>query len=119
MITISVTAEHIESGEHKNCLWCPVARAVSGFYGHDPGITVWVYSSSIEIHRRNHETDSPSTPLTINAFAAALVPLKVAQFINAFDDGRPVRPFEFQIDLPEMITATHEPGGNDDGTSHK
>lgn len=79
---IQVTRHHIDNGERNNCEKCPVARAILADYGED--ITyLSVEQGTIDINDLVYAT-----------------PASVSQFINYFDDGQPVEPFEFELGEP-------------------
>lgn len=75
---INVTARDIKLGTRRNFTSCPIARAIRRRFPRRP---LKVYTWWIEIGLR---TVSNTPQLT--------------RFVNAFDNGRRVRPFKF--DLP-------------------
>lgn len=78
---IDVTAEDIEHGHRNNCFLCPVALAFERITRH-----------TIKVNSRH--VSNKATGFLINK-----LPHSAKQFINDFDDGLPVRPFTFEIDL--------------------
>lgn len=79
-VTISVTQEHIEAGEARNCSRCPLALAVA--------------AAGIE---------RPEVDYTfVDAFRSgqrvrAALPAVAIVFVTNFDHGHPVRPFTFDL----------------------
>lgn len=75
---IKVKQKHIDAGKRWYTGNCPVALAIKEVYKTD----VWVYSDSIRIADNSLE-----------------IPDAVKGFVNAFDSGKPVSPFEFELSL--------------------
>ena len=75
---IKVTQEHIERGVVKDCDVCPVALAMQEAMEDDK---VRVFSTYIETSEGNYIT-----------------PESVGDFIDNFDEGLPVKPFEFELE---------------------
>lgn len=77
---INVTQEHINTGEAGNCKACPVALALLdagiALAGLSVGQDEITWMRSVPTYR----IDTPS---------------RVAKFIEAFDEGAPVKPFSF------------------------
>jgi hypothetical protein len=99
--TINVTANDIAHGKKRDCQKCPVARAVfrvarnAGWWGVSAG--VWVvafYASEAEFDGSGLFRDSAGFPES------------VGDWINAFDDGSPVAPFSFKLDIPELAAVS-------------
>lgn len=80
MTTIHVNAEHIRHGISQECCHCPVALALF-----EQTKTPYVVAGCHVVG-----LDKVEIPLPENARA----------FIAAFDEGEPVKPFAFEIDLP-------------------
>lgn len=78
---IQVTKEDIENGVQRNCEKCPLARAISRAFGKP--IRVGAYLAQFFGAGLGESTDLPP-----NALA----------FRKAFDAGKPVQPFEFEIE---------------------
>ena len=82
MTKIQVTQEHINKGKRMKACECPVALAIRDK-------TKWI----------------PDVSSLIVTFPGTLdtewLPAKAAEFVNAFDSGNPVKPFEFEMKLPE------------------
>lgn len=83
---IKVTKEHIRRGRRGLCFACPVALALAEAI---PGSQPWV-TTRIELRRNGRQVfiDAPEVVLA---------------FATAFDAGREVRPFEFE--LPAWVLA--------------
>lgn len=81
---VVVTQDHIDRGARNSVTSCPVSLALD-----DVRVHVWggdVCLSRDGTHQGEH-------------FGVTL-PGEVAAWINDFDDGLPVHPFEFDIDWP-------------------
>jgi len=83
-VTVEVTAEDIAAGEHFACDRCPIAIAVKRCSG-EPFASVTHYRI-----RLSPDGDS----------RVAKPPAAVGDFIWAFDQGHPVQPFSFEVELP-------------------
>jgi hypothetical protein len=79
---VEVLQEDIDSGIRSNCESCPVARAMRRATGKH-------YRPGLFSVRKGFDKD-----------IVANLPAEVTNFILAFDQGRTVQPFWFQIDLP-------------------
>ena len=77
---IEVTEEDIRRGKPQSCCSCPVFRAIA----RTTGKAVEVLCKSIALGKE----------------VEAALPEKARKFIEAFDDGRPVKPFTFTLRLP-------------------
>lgn len=77
MITINVTEEHIAKGKRRNCRSCPIALAIKQKFNCEDVEVGYV------MFIKNYKFDNPT---------------KVDTFIFDFDNGFPVKPFNF--DLP-------------------
>lgn len=76
---IRVTQAHIDEGYRRNPWCCPVALAIRGAMAVEHGVRIL-----------SHGITFPGGSVS--------TPEKVLDFIDAFDDGQSVQPFEF--DLP-------------------
>lgn len=77
---INVTQKHIDSGRVANCFSCPLALALTEALS-EPcwvGLTLWGKVSN-------------ETKFNLQR--------GVIQFRRNFDDGEPVKPFSFEVDL--------------------
>ena len=83
MTTINITAEHIAKGFARDSGRCPVALAIRDAFPKAGNIAV----TGLYIHMglREHE-----------------LPAEVQHFTWDFDAGRPVEPFTFELDYPEV-----------------
>lgn len=86
MLHVSVTQTHIDSGIRQNPWQCPVARAIKDAL-HDPDLEVSVatrhvtlYRSDIVVWRNDFQED-------------------IIKWIAHFDQGLPISPFEFDLDI--------------------
>lgn len=87
---VVVTQEHIDKGHRNSVTSCPVALALD-----DLRVHVWggdVCLSRDGTHQGEH-------------FNVTL-PGEVSAWVNDFDDGLPVTPFEFDIEWPADIPST-------------
>lgn len=75
---VQVTQDDIAHGTRKNACKCPVARALM----RQTANSFWSVSPSRMSCDNRHYTS----------------PKSVVQFIHDFDRGRPVKPFEFELD---------------------
>jgi len=81
-IEINVTENDIKLGKSRSCDFCPIARAIKRRI--KKGICVQVYFS---LHcNRKFICDMPDT---------------ASYFVRSFDDGYPVSPFRFKIEIPK------------------
>jgi hypothetical protein len=82
---VSVTAEHIATGERESGSHCAVALALVDAFD---ASYVWVGGVSVQMEARERLIEFE-------------LPGEVEDFIHEFDDGVPVRPFTFTVDYPE------------------
>ena len=82
MTKIQVTQEHIDKGKRVNPSCCPVALAIRGKTVWIPNVTSMYVTFDEKIY-------------------TAWLPAVAAEFVNSFDSGNPVKPFEFEMKLPE------------------
>ena len=87
-VTIQVTQEHIDHGKAGDCAECPVARAFLGAVPDLQRVAVWDAGCA-----RADLYFGPVDPVVI------LLPEVVTDFVSAFDDGRPVSPFSFDVEV--------------------
>ena len=76
---ISVTQEDIEQGQRENCNYCPVALAIKRV------VKPWDMAVG-------------TSTCGINAHSYTL-PTVAMMFIDSFDKGLPVQPFEFELPI--------------------
>ncbi len=74
MRTIQVTQSHIDRGDPRNCAGCPIALALKDATDHN----WWVGVRS-----------------AMSSTITRILPTEASAFINAFDCGAEVEPFEF------------------------
>lgn len=86
-IRVNVNQRDIERGIRRSAGSCPVARALQR---HEEMGPMWVGAQSIRLRRQPVSPD-----YTIE------LPGAVAAFVAAFDEGRPVAPFSFDLEVPE------------------
>lgn len=84
LIEINVTEADIKDGKRKCAELCPVARALEAATG------------------RQWEVTERSAVCWGN-WAKVKLPLKVWNFVKEFDDGYPVRPFNFYVEVPDSL----------------
>ena len=84
-LTFDVTSKHIAKGLSANCEECPIALSIAemGF---------------VEVNA-NHCTIRFSESHTSPLFSLATTPNEVRNFMDAFDTGKPVEPFSFELEL--------------------
>lgn len=93
-VTISVTAGHIARGLINHCCECPIALAAAEAFPHAERVgrhRVVVTGYGILLALAGRELVLP-------------LPREATDFIATFDDGQPVEPFEFTVDIPEGLT---------------
>jgi hypothetical protein len=87
IVKVNVTQKHIDIGVPKDCKYCPIAFALRdlGFKHFDVGvISINIFESAYgDVKRIN-------------------LPKNVGSFIQDFDAGREVKPFEFELDIPTL-----------------
>ena len=77
---IKVTQEHIDNGVKFNCSKCPIALAMTEKF---PNCAVGLFGYWVD-----------ATDLTMDY---KLLPVNANKFIEMFDSGKKVEPFEFEI----------------------
>lgn len=92
-ITVEVTQRNIEEGIRLSCAGCPVALAMNRATGLEWSISGWQMMAFRKLEKDALQTYALVTPPIARAF------------ISAFDIGRPVEPFSFDLDLPDTIVA--------------
>lgn len=101
IIKVQVTQEDIDDGRASNCVECPIAHAFNrvGL----PRPRVGVLQSSFYAGQNPFATAFPELdvqPLPNEKIAEIRrMPESAAFFIEAFDMGLPVEPFEFECEL--------------------
>ena len=84
-MTVTVTQDHIDHGERQSGASCPIARAITRRMPQwtqvDVGETMFTFFPA------SGERDE------------AFLPEEACQFIARFDEGKPVEPFAFTLDL--------------------
>lgn len=89
MITrIEVTQLDIDEGYQGDCEFCPIARAVSVKI--KPGFTCRVSRTEIALFNEWR-----------SLMGWLKLPVWATEFVVRFDKGFPVRPFSFDLDIPE------------------
>jgi hypothetical protein len=89
MTIISVTAEHIAKGFPGDCGDCPVWHAIAAAI---PGLA----------YLRVRYLDIDVRPRPGDDMVSIDLPAEPVAFIRAFDVGRPVEPFTFELDYPAV-----------------
>lgn len=84
---ISVTKEDIKKGNQGHCRDCPIALAASRAFG-------------VDVLVRSRYVAVDAVPGGRNAIYS--LPENARNFINNFDNGRPVRPFRFELGEPVL-----------------
>ena len=90
-VVVEVTAEDIASGVAQKCEHCPIAIALRRAAG---SARAYVDGSDIFVSPV-FDGDEPSDIWN----EAGECPQSVTEFVNAFDDGKPVKPFTFTVEL--------------------
>lgn len=76
---IKITQDHIDKGLKRDCHSCPIAWA----------ITEVRHQSYVQVGTNDVRIDAQVYQL----------PAKVSRFISNFDDGQPVKPFAFNLEI--------------------
>jgi len=85
-LTINVTARDIEYGKRLSCQSCPIARACRRLkYFQNCAV------SNLRIYFNRVVTTDNSIEL----------PREASEFIEKFDRGKKVKPFKFEIEVPD------------------
>jgi hypothetical protein len=87
---IAVTADHIARGIPKDPRTCPVALAIRSALPSMKYISV-VFSTAFLLRDSMREYE-------------AFLPEEVVIFVDDFDNGLPVFPFEFELDIPAELS---------------
>lgn len=86
MLTVTVTADHIERGMPFLCTACPVAMAIEDALGDRCNYSPSVYPHTLILWADGGRTVIPT-------------PDPVRAFVESYDDGRSVQPFTFTLPL--------------------
>lgn len=84
MVLIAVTQEHIDNGKAMSCGACPIALAAKEVFVEGLEIAVGIDCIGVD----TYFVDLPDV---------------ARRFVRAFDDGKFVRPFTFEIDVPRRL----------------
>jgi hypothetical protein len=79
-VRIEVTQAHIDKGERTSAFSCPIALALKDHGVPKPAVTYTYFYKSDESEEQIY------------------LPGKVCNFISAFDKGKPVEPFTFELE---------------------
>lgn len=90
---INVTQEFIDAGKPKTCNFCPVALAIKDQTPFDHYVAV--------LHSQVWLSNDPDRPSDDPASHYADLPAKVWALIEAFDEGKPIKPFQFLLKVRE------------------
>jgi hypothetical protein len=103
-VTVSVTQDDIDKGNHY-CSACPIARAVTRRLAH--GYWAGVESATLSI--------LPPCGSGMRWPDSIKLPSALRDFVRRFDNGLPVEPFNFVVDVPDYCV--EEPQAN--GEAHE
>lgn len=107
MTTIFVTQADIDEGIRKDCVACPVVRAINRHLGVcQPGVP---YEARLDDHLHiGFARVYQGVDEFINqaVYYGDSCPRNVVLFVRGFDAGEPVGPFRFDIDIPERLLKT-------------
>lgn len=81
--TINLTQKHIDRGRPRSCFHCPVALAIQDGVGRTVGV--------MSLHEQSYACFENGV--------TALPPAAV-QLARDFDQGRPVQPMSFELEVP-------------------
>ncbi len=101
-VTVQVTQEHIQQGRRNKCKRCPIALAInellmSGLISVVSDGTVAVIDIAWVL--------IPNEESWYETLAREDTPPSAAKFIHDFDRGFEVRPFSFQLRLPDIFVS--------------
>jgi hypothetical protein len=85
-MTIHVQQKHIDQGESRRSCFCPIALALADSFS--DVIYASVGTGDFAVNRRG-----------FNLLQSPL-PESASKFVRAFDNGKPVKPFTFEIEIP-------------------
>lgn len=88
-VTVEVTLDDIAKGEREACERCPIACALIRAAG-----TPRAFVDGEVMAAGDWEGIFPRAGIRVP------MPPEAAEFAMAFDDGRPVKPFTFTVELP-------------------
>ena len=91
---IEVTRDFIRIGEREELCGCPVYYALKCALGQEIGA---VYGTMVQLHRDEGGPECRVYNIKL--------PRKVRFFIKRFDEGKSVKPFSFEIDVPTRAAA--------------
>lgn len=97
-VLISVSAEDIARGEREECETCPIALAIRRVV---PGTNVEVHYAWVGFGDRYTWRTTPENGDRMLVPQRVPLPWKAREFVDRFDAGEPVEPFEFHLDVPE------------------
>jgi hypothetical protein len=86
--TVRVTSEHIQQGERNNPMACPIALAI---------IEQQWPTAEVDVFDGHAYASDPDFTAIRADYLTADMPDEADDFVNAFDKGEPVRPFEFSL----------------------
>lgn len=90
-ITVNVTQDHIDKGREHDCHTCPVARALREAHP-----AKWWVGYGMEFGQ---------VTAGIARGPGCLLPVEACRWVRAFDSKKPVSPFSFEFDCPEVPDA--------------
>lgn len=79
---VKVTQDHIDKGQPDDCGVCPIARAVDDAFGVENAL---VWDDEIEVITKDR------------MYLAVCHSKATTDFMLAFDEGKPVKPFQFNF----------------------
>jgi len=85
---VKVTKNHIDRGKPDSCYNCPIALAL---HEADYAVSYMVTVSPVHVHL---EFSGIETEMDLP------LPQIACDFIDDFDNGRKVKPFEFELEIP-------------------
>lgn len=88
-VQISVTADHITRGARCDSVRCPVALAIKD-----------ALHLSVDV-----QEDLINFGIPTGMFSPVATPQEAGHFVDEFDDGLPVQPFTFTLEVPDEVAA--------------
>jgi hypothetical protein len=97
IVQIDVTEDHIKRGVPRDCCECPLVLAFGD------KLSPWYFARVAAYVVQFWE--GPASPIT----EFQMLPYSARHFRKSFDEGCPVVPFTFRLDIPaELLRENHE-----------
>lgn len=94
-MTIHITQEDIDNGVARSCIKCPIALALNR-----QAQLNFIYVDTRDRFSR--------CVVEYDIFKEIDLPHKAFLFMKAFDQGKPVKPFSFELEIPQTSNLRHK-----------